>query len=233
MAVPSNAASIRPIDYRGDTFSGYSSGDFFWPNMFNFICYNGTSTAFISDLVTPITAINKVKIHNGYSAYPFLPSAISENGWVAGPIYYADARGGGGVWGQGQTKVTSLGEVNIPSGINNEGRVIGQNYDNEKGFVWKGQKLDDFITLLPEAFRQQVRKINPNLISNLNQSDNSYVITFKAENLEGPGQGSWVSRDFRAEFTPNDTAEPVKLYQETVDDTWGSVSKIIDRKSVV
>ena len=124
----------------------------------------------------------------------FSIDAINGLGWAIGD---------GVLWnGSSFTQIDS----GYPVALNDSGQVISSDTDADgrsNGYFWQPNADGSDGTsiaikdLLPPVYRNQIRNIDPKLISNENPEENNTIhIQFEAESLEGSGTGSWVNRTF-------------------------------------
>jgi len=195
---------------RGDSYSGYFFRHLEWPDA-HFVHHAGTTTAFVRGNSTGTTSgLITVGVPEGSWAWPFQIYSISENGWAAGGIFSDWQWSSGGVWEPDAETVTALGASELPFGVNNQGRVIGGNSSTNEGFLWYQGTSTAMPDLIPEAYRQQVRKLSPVSIANADDSGATRIL-ISAESLEGEGSGSWIERTFVLTYRPPGSASETSL----------------------
>ena len=83
----------------------------------------------------------------------------------------------------------------VPIGINDSSDIIGG--VGEGAFLYSGGVKNRFLDYIPADYQLQLQAVQPLRISNRIPEVGFPIIEFGAYNLEGPGEGTWVYRNFQ------------------------------------
>jgi len=182
------------------TPSGGYCGGVFYGASFGMIYHAGIRTLFDLNQEWASSTVRVI-------ADPFQPSAMNDRGWAVG----ITTGNWPSVWDNDQAQLVPLDIVlgwDWTLDINDDGKVVGR--ATQDGFLWNNGTITYFQNLLPEKFKNQVRKISPMHIGNADASGATPIL-FNAESLEGEGSGSWIKRSFVLTYRPPGSASETSL----------------------